>query len=1210
MDLTQNKDFSDFQNQVVTDNQEELDAFSASRKKSYFTKAYDFTGSAVSGTGKGAVNAATDIFDSLTDVGFMVGIKGADKMVGYFDREIDETQVLEDMQGFRDGMTSYIRSEESDDKVANFFMNTTESVGKFAYFYKKLATTGMSKIAAVGGAGVLEGATNNPERDMMIMDKTLRGGINMVSPKLANDFDKALDMSTDPNMAKQLTRRIMSGLEMGVLSVAGEKVAGKVGEGIEVGVETAKKHIPDSVKKPMLDAYGKVLERSVAVKRWMQGGQKGSLDDAIRTFLEGTPDITYNNTKFNPELSARENIKNTMTVSFDPTMNIKDADQYTRMVTDYEKKLEEVAPQLYNDIVSMSKSRGISEEEGLANYARELGINEADKFTAEKFKETLKAQAHNIMFEQQSMAFVTAKSNLDQGVISEGDFLEATKGLLTTFTQRQALLSKAGTVMRTGQEIDPAAMALNKELRSTTKEISDVQASYGGMLDDPESLKIIGTKLNDILQLNHAVGGSADKIYKNMQKAFKKYDPEKPKAVTAREIANSFSTVYTANLLSGLTTLSQNTLGSFAQLNVQAMDTVFKAGYSKIAGRQAGDATFREAGIQFQNLYMGHVYAVGLSLRTAANYATGKGGGMFTNNMANIPEMANYQKQSMMRMNKEDMTTTGNTVIERIAKSNIGYVATGKPIFDIIRLQDITTKNVGAKMHLHGRWNTALYTDDAFNLKGNATDVLEAQKIYNKKFLDGEDTFTAEEIKRAGIKDPLLASLELKRWRSRTSEDAAQFGIEGAMQQGLNPAMKQLQHVLQDVIPFAGRVMIPFFQTPVNIISDALRRAPMIPIGEDGSIGLPIHPRFYKDFMKGGAHRADAVARLTTGVTVMELGRQLTEQGVMTAVPHDKLQAATLDQAVGTPAGSVLINNQQYSTAAFGPMGILLNLGSQQAAFDAKYGDKMAHLNDDDVNKFTDHILFNASGVMEVVRNNPWAQGFDTIAEFIETNWEDENAVKKLQEGLAKTAGNLVPYSSLQRQISSHLMEEQKRANGLKEQFLSSFAPYENHTSYNTFGEERKTNSDTVLRNKSAANDETMMLLYMYSGFDGRPAKFDQTVQGRNGQPSVKINLKKEQWDDFNKFTAETGIRKRLDSFIRSDFAKMNVSTGNIKRNKSEVEGQIRKSRQFALQRVIEKYPDLVQDITDKQKKKFAKDAVTPTAPAGGNKMIEFMGGM
>jgi hypothetical protein len=189
-------------------------------------------------------------------------------------------------------------------------------------------------------------------------------------------------------------------------------------------------------------------------------------------------------------------------------------------------------------------------------------------------------------------------------------------------------------------------------------------------------------------------------------------------------------------------------------------------------------------------------------------------------------------------------------------------------------------------------------------------------------------------------------------------------------------------------------------------------------------------------------------------------------------------------------------------------------------------------------------------------------------------------------------------------------MDEQKRANGLWEQFYSGFAPYMNHTAYDITGEERPTDGRVFLRGKSEENiDPLMMKIFVMSkDFDGRPAKFDQSVRLPEGG-SVKVNLKADQWDDYHKFLRDTNVRQKLQEYIDSDYAMTNFNTGRLDRNTTEVQTIISQSRATALQRVIEKYPDLMQDVKEKERKKRGTDAMRPPMPAGAADILEFRGG-
>jgi hypothetical protein len=1204
---TKKPSFEEFMAQPLPEHlQANVDAVEKAHQKSLFTSSYETVGSIATGAGRGVGNMGADLFDTLTDAGFIAGLSTRNM----FDEDLDINKAYKMLQKDRDKLTSYIRSEESDDKIANFTMNAVESIGKYAFFFKSLSKLGVSKTTKIIAAGGLEGATNDPDRELIGLDKMLKATVGLVAPDRVTDLEKAMDPNTDPSIAKDLIRRVMSGVEIGALSAAGEKVfdaaapivkagASSVSKGIGEAVETAGKHLPEEFKAPIVRSFGQLMMQARAAKDYIKNGKKGTFEDAVRTFEQGEVKITYNKGAINPEASPSENLRQSVTINHSIDTSVNNATDYTRAVGDYEKKLEELAPQIYGDVVKMAKSRGVAEEGELYKYAKALGIKEADQLTEEKFKEALKAQAHNLLYEQQMTKFILADSNLQKGIITEEDFLKAAKGFHTTILQRDALLSKAGTTLRIGQELPEGIKRSQKQIKKNVAQSDAIRQAYGRVIDDPESLKVFSQSMANTLRAANLKGDTIEEIQKSFTKALNKADPAKTNKDIAKEVADAFATSYQANLLSGVPTLMQNTLGSFTQLNMQVADTMFRAGISRTVGRKAGDPTFTEAAIQFKGVWENHLTAVYLAAKSAKEALTGGTKSSFMKSVSNLPEMEMAQRESMFRMRKPDMSSNrNNTVNDYIDQSPALRVFAARPIMDFIAGQDAVTKMAGARAYLNGRWDTALYVDDIFKLAENASNPVEAQKIMNNLFRSGRDVLTPEEIAKGGFKSPEALSMQLASWRANVSEGASDWAVRGAMQQPLGAGFKSLQKATQG-IPYGGKFIFPFFQTPANIIDDALQRMPVIPIGEAGTLGIPIHPRFYADFMAGGERRQEAVAKALTGNAIAFLGYNLAKEGKLTAIPHDNKDAATLSQTLQIPPGSIAVGDQNYIISTLGPAGVLMNVGALAYHFENQIGQKASHMSDEELNKFSDNVLFNVASVMEVMREQPFMTGFDTIIDWLETDPTDESRVQKLQEQFAQIAGNLVPYSSAQRQLSQIVMDESKRANGLLETFMQQFYPYENHTAYDIMGNPIKTDARYLLRGTTQKQKDIEMLIYKYTSenFDFRPAKFEQLYY-EAGKPAVKIRLEKNMWDDYHKFLKQQNIEERLSAIVFNPSFVYNAENGMVERNDKNVGGVITSARKAALQKVIDKYPDLRADAVKKQREKEIDNLMIRTAPA------------
>lgn len=1175
----------------------------------------------VEGVGRGTVNAGIDIFNTVTDLGFYAGVEIADYGLDKIGREVDEDQVMQDLQGFRDKFTDYVRSEEQDNNVVNFAMNTTESVGKFYIFYKNLLKTGASKTAGALGAGFGEGATDDPkENNLLFVDKGLRAGLQQIAPESVNDFDLAMNPETGQGPADQAMRRVLNGLEMGMFTLAGDKAI----DAAKFGGQAAAKSLPEPVKQRLIETYGKVMHRSRKAKEWLKGDKKTSFDKYVADNTVHQAEFEFVGGAMTPEKTAKQNIKDSVTVAYDSQFRVLSDMDYSVALENYETKLAELAPKINEEIVSMAKSRGISEKEQLAKFAKELGLEEAEMVNLEGLKNVLRAQAHNVLFEQQATTFAAAHANFGRGVLKESEYLEAAKSFYTTVQQRSALLSQAGRTLRTGQEIPKALQDVNKAMLAQGRSMESVMEVYGKSIDDPEMMKMFAKKTGAIMQQNHVMGNSPEEVYKAMTKAMVKIDPTRSKWKIAKdnfmEYLDAIETTYQANLLSATTTLAQNTFGSMAQMFLRAGEGAIETGLAaaRVGGpRVAGTPTAREAVIQYKTMVQSHWDAMLLSAKATAKASKAlatrgqfDADGMFKNKMMDMPEMSRQEREFMYRMSKEDMSAGGGTINQRIDKNRFARVATARPVFDIIQMQDMTTKTAAAKAYMRAKFDTALYVDDVFGIKGNAEKLPQAEKIMTRLFQEGRDTLTPDELTEMGLKsaDAVEVSIALKEWRHRTSQEAAEYGIEAAMQKKLEGSLANVQNILQEKLPL-GRLVVPFFTTPVNIFNESLKRMPMIQIGDEGSLGLPIHPQFYADFKAGGERRRQAVSKLTSGIALVEMGRTLAEQGWLTGVPLEVDKRIAYDQLMSTPAGSMRIGEQSYPLAFLGPVGILLTYGANMERHDYLQA-QIEHMSEEDQNKFQDSFLFSAASMMQIAREQPYAIALDQLSGLFEFNPEDENAVEKAQEYMARMAGNLMPYSSAQRQLSNAIMEEQTRANGMWETTLQSFYPYENHKAYTAFGETVDTKGGFLLRSQKAADDQLANTLYQYAGFMPRAAKFKMTAPSDGDmRPAVNVRLNRDQWDEFHRILREeVNVRKRLETLVSSKTFADNVRSNKLHLNKKLASSEFNNARSQALELLISRDKEMQYNINKERQKELVERNVQSRLPAGAQ-TIEFNGG-
>jgi len=94
-------------------------------------------------------------------------------------------------------------------------------------------------------------------------------------------------------------------------------------------------------------------------------------------------------------------------------------------------------------------------------------------------------------------------------------------------------------------------------------------------------------------------------------------------------------------------------------------------------------------------------------------------------------------------------------------------------------------------------------------------------------------------------------------------------------------------------------------------------------------------------------------------------------------------------------------------------------------------------------------VLHNMANLVEGIKESPFFTGAESIMDILDVAGVggmdprmQEKADQFVDKFVGRVFGNLVPGSSLQRQISNNQMEWRKKAQGMSEHFAAQFAPY------------------------------------------------------------------------------------------------------------------------------------------------------------------------
>lgn len=1182
-----NKELEEYKRQA---NEEFADEIAESNKATFkplFKEYASYPVSAVKGTAKGAGNAVVDIFQGFTDMAAMSGAAASDIVFDVSDEKIEET-----VKAYRAGaekITDYLKSKESGDKVEDFFMNVTESVGKFAVFQRQIAKAGFKKGAQIAGAGFMEGFTDAPEKDLLFSEKALRNVIQKYAPDHVVDYDRLMDINTDSKIADNMVKRIMSGLEVSMLSVVGEKVGEKA---------------LDAIPKPFLDKMyevtGKTMDGIRKAKEYAFGDETGakSFDDFIKSRVAETDDIVFTKGAMTPDMTPKEKLGAVVTPEFSKNRSFATPEEFDTARAAYDAKLEELAPQIHEEVVSMAKSHGLSEKEELAKFLKGLGADDVEAETVEGLKKVLKAQSGNILFSQEVARRTELVAAKQAGAEISDEMLDkSTESLLIAASQRQAIGTSAGRTLRTMQELSPEDKAIYEATKGLNAPDSTVAKIDKDWMADPELRKKAGEKLDDIIMQNVRLGGDDVALTKALDAGFATTPKEGAKAFNYTKWNETVGRVFQVNVLSSPFALFQGATAGASLFLMRPLETAVK-GVLNVTRRVEGGATLSEAWQQLYSPWVDMADIIGHSVKLAKQGKFKEG---IKSRIYDIPEMNATERAAMFLAKKTDlMPTRDNNIRDMVMRFSKGDV-----VFDVIGGIDTTVKSISARTYLRGRFNNAIKNDDTFGLyaKYGAEKGAEVAKTMSKMFREGREVFSKEEMKTLGIskKDNLEISERFSQWNIETSKAARQGGLEMSLQQDVPKAFEKMQEVLQDYVPL-GRVWFPFLKSPFNWINEQMKRAPVIQFGSGSAIGIPVHPSFYKDFMAGGLKRQDAIARATSGVVLAQAGMMLAEEGKIQGAPIDNKEARAITQDMNMQLNALRIGDTTVSLNGIEYGQILF--GAQLHRVKDKITYMENHLDEEANSQFVNALMYNLTSQVMTLREQPWMAGIDSAFSFLET-LQSEDVGNRLATGAAGKLGNIVvPYSGMQRAMSYNFMEEQTKAYEPMDAFFQQWAPYLNSPARSVFGRKVNPTTGIAVRLKEATDspvEATMLQLGIAA-----PKIRNRMVVPKQG---VKIEFSPEHIQAIYDDIASSGAEERIGNYMRSKMFENLIISGNIDRARDLISAQLNHEYDKAKNRLIASDPELQDKVAKAKKKKLVNDSYLEKPAAGQQSYIPSFGG-
>jgi hypothetical protein len=913
-----------------------------------------------------------------------------------------------------------------------------------------------------------------------------------------------------------------------------------------------------------------------------------AVDNAADTAIKVRKDFSFDASK-----PVDRVIADNLDVTFDSTMRLDTPEKYTALLGDYEKKLQSLIPEIKDKVVSMAKVQGVEQRELLRGYAEKIGMAEADVLTDKGLREVLKAQAHNILLEQEGLKFSLAYKNFKSGVIPEDDFLKSVQSMMTAQTQRASLLTGAGRTLRTSQN-STMATNLNALLKETGQKIDDVTALFvGPQTMDKAKMKAFGESMAQAQGLKQILDLSEDEFTEAVMKSaigaddIAKVGAKLPVAITAaKDLLDTFGRTTQAALLTGPVTITQNTLGTAAMQSMTIGEGYIKAGLKGFGTTEMMKANAKLLGTI--DGYKQAFKAMGRATRSAG--ARNSVGTLpFTSRLkmaaGDIPAFNKTQAQQYLHATKQEIynpDATGNMIYDGMQKHFLGRFASSRWALDIIQIQDTVSKTATAYAGMRERMVAALHVDDVFDLKNYPEDMAKAKGLLSKMMANGSDEVNVAEVRKMfGDERALSIVSRMNEWREKATTEAFEEATDVVFQRELKGTLEGVRSFMQDTIP-GGKVFVPFFTTPVNILSESLKRIPMIPMG-DGGMGMPIHPQIYKDFFNP-AKRSDAVSKVIMGNILAYAGAQLTDAGFYQPVPASVDAKSFLQQTMGQTPGSMLLNGKSYSTNFLGPIHNILAAGGAVHNHDDIYK-RIDQLDDTESQKYYDAIQYNMMNLASLVTEQPYVSGIDQIVELLgilDVDVDDERQKKAFGDRMAQVfgqkAGTMMPSSSLARNISNNFMDYQMKADSLGEHMLSQFAPWllDNYA-FDGYGNKIEPNRGWMLRYRNiVATDLDHKLMDEISFIPKRSKfKYNYTMpsNGLRSNPAATVNLGElGLWNEWNEIKA-SGLGAEIRSFTNTKEYSDNIKFGRIDLNQRAIQSIIFTKEKRAFETLRTKYP-------------------------------------
>jgi hypothetical protein len=295
-------------------------------------------------------------------------------------------------------------------------------------------------------------------------------------------------------------------------------------------------------------------------------------------------------------------------------------------------------------------------------------------------------------------------------------------------------------------------------------------------------------------------------------------------------------------------------------------------------------------------------------------------------------------------------------------------VAKDTPMGQALNMVDTATRAPGIALRLEDEWFKTI----GYRMELHAQALRHATQEVRGGTLEPE-----------GLKDRIRSLIDTP------PEDIRMASIDAAFYSTFtgtpNKIMKGLGDAVQN-IPLLGRVILPFKNTPINLMSYTFERTPLAPLSK----------QWRADVTAGGAREQLALTRVATGSMLLMASMDLALNEQITGKAPKDAGARANFQRRGQQEYSVKAGDVWYSYDRLDPMGTLLGLGADIAGI-------IANANEDEESTIEEAVAASTLAIANNVTSKTYMLG---VSELFAAMGESETRGKRYFQRLA---GSIVP---------------------------------------------------------------------------------------------------------------------------------------------------------------------------------------------------------